>query len=181
MNVSAEQVKTIEDFEAFIAQPENAGRLFEFINGEIIEVSPGRTYNSGFPHIISFEVRLFCRDNNVRCYISGEAGAYRVGSNIVVPDFAFKRTPMSRDYPDPVPPLWAVEVISPTDKPRDIADKRKIYIAAGILLWELYEQSESVHVHEPGKPMKLFGINDVLDGGNVLPGFTLAVKVLFDE
>jgi Uma2 family endonuclease len=181
MNVSAEEVKTLEDFENFIAQPENAGRLFELINGEMIEVSPGRTRISEYRDIVSFAVRLFCREQQIPCHTSGEAGAYRIGSNIVVPDFAFKRAPMSRDYPDPVPPLWAVEVISPTDKPRDIADKRKIYIAAGILLWELYDQSESVHVHEPGKSMKLFGINDVLDGGNVLPGFTLAVKVLFDE
>jgi Uma2 family endonuclease len=181
MNVPAEQVKTIEDFEAFIAQPENADRLFEFIDGEIIEVSPGRTYHSGFPHIISFEVRLFCRDHQLPCYIGGTDGTYRIGNNTVAPDFSYKQTPLSRDYPDPVAPLWAVEVISPTDKPGEIAKKRRVYVNAGILLWELYEQSESIHVYAPGKPMSLFGINDVLDGGNVLPGFTLAVKALFDE
>jgi Uma2 family endonuclease len=88
---------------------------------------------------------------------------------------------LSREYPDPVQPLWAAEVISPTDKPRNIAAKRRIYISAGILLWEIYEQSESVHVYERGKKMNPFGIDDVLDGGNVLPGFSLPVKKLFEE
>ncbi len=172
---------TMNEFLEYVDLPENSDRLFELINGEIIEVSPGRTYNSGLPHLLSFEVRTFCVANNRPCYISGSDGAYRIGNNTVAPDFGYKPTPLSKDYPDPAPPLWAVEVISPTDKLYEIRNKRAIYLKAGILLWELYEPSESIDVYDPNKPFREMGIDDILDGGDVLPGFQLAVKKLFGK
>lgn len=170
---------TMEEFLEFALAPENADREFELIHGEISEVMPGRTSNSEYPHIISFAVRLFCRENNIPCHTSGEAGAYRIGGNVLVPDFAYKRTPMSKDYPDPEPPLWVVEVISPTDEKPDIKKKRKIYRDAGILLWELYPDSQSIDVYAPGQKKRTFSIDDTLDGGDVLPGFKLPVRQLF--
>lgn len=170
---------TLDEFLAFALRPENADREFEFIDGEIIEVMPSRTYNSGFSIRLATRVELFCEQNNLPCYISGEAGAYRILDNTLVPDFAYKRTPLSKDYPDPEPPLWVVEVLSPTDEPGNIEKKRKIYRQAGILLWELDPDKQTVDVYAPGKKKRTFGIDDTLDGGDVLPGFTLAVRALF--
>jgi len=172
---------TIDDFERFIARPENADRLFELINGEIIEVSPGRTSNSSLEHTLAFAVRLFCKQHELIGYTSGGDGAYSVQGNIVAPDFAYKRTPMSDLYPDPDPPLWAVEIISPTDKAKAIREKRNIYVEAAILYWEMYPESRSIDVYPPGQPMKTMKIDDVLDGGDVLPGFKLAVKDIFED
>ena len=93
------QITTIEEFVQFALQPENAEREFEFINGEIIEKMPGRTENSedsGFDRVF---VRLFCRDHGIACHTSGEAGAFQIDAFVVVPDFAYKHTPMSNDYP----------------------------------------------------------------------------------
>lgn len=172
---------TFDEFKQFVNQPENSDSLFEFINGEIMEVSPGRTSNSEKGHIVATAVRIFCRDGHIPCYTSGGDGAYRIGEDVVAPDFAYKRTLMSDDYPDPVAPLWAVEIISPTDKATDIRDKREIYLRAGILLWEMYPQSKSIDVYAPGQPVQTRRINDMLDGGDVLPGFTLPVHDLFGE
>jgi Uma2 family endonuclease len=108
---------TLDQFEEFVARPENADKLFELINGEIVEVPPGTTRNSEIGHIIAVAVHLFCKEHNLPCHTSGGDGAYRVGEHVVAPDFAYKRTPMNDDYPDPEPPLWAVEIISPNDKP----------------------------------------------------------------
>ncbi len=36
-----------------------------------------------------------------------------------------------------------------------------------------------VDVHQAGEAVRVFTINDTLDGGAVLPGFTLAVKDIF--
>jgi Uma2 family endonuclease len=179
--MSVQEKLTFANFEQFIVQPENENRLFEFIDGEIIEVSPGQTRNSGYPHIISFAARNFCLENQIPCFISGADGAYRVGENVVVPDFAFKRTPLSNDYPDPIAQEWVVEVISPTDKANEIRKKREIYQKAGILYWEMYPEFINIDIYEPGKPMRTLGIDDVLDGGAVLPGFKLAVKKLFEQ
>jgi Uma2 family endonuclease len=171
---------TIEDFREFITLPENENRLFELIDGEINEVSPGRTKNSLFGHIIVAAVHAFCREHKLPCYTSGGDGAYNIQGHVAAPDFAYKPTPMSDEYPDPVPPLWAIEIISPTDKAKDIRAKRKIYRNAKILLWEMYPKLTSIDVYAPGKPVEEFGINDVLDVGDILPGFTLTVRDLFD-
>jgi Uma2 family endonuclease len=177
-----EQVMTVEDFVAFATLLENEDRRLEFINGEIVEVmSPGRTRNSEYRDILAVAVHFFCRENQLRCHTSGEDGAYRIGDSVVVPDFAYKPTRMSNDYPDPVPPLWVVEVISPTDKAADIRQKREVYLRAGILYWEMYPQLERIDVYPPGQPARTLGIDDVLDGGDVLPGFQLPVRDLLDD
>ena len=172
---------TLDEFIKFALRPENSEREFEFINGEIIEKMPGRSTNSYIAVLIDRKVYPFCEANNLPAYVSIGDGTYRVGEAVVAPDFAYKRTPMIGEYPDPEPPVWVVEIISPTDKPDDIRAKRLVYIAAGILYWELYPKSQSVDVYAPGQPMLTVGIDDVLDGGDVLPGFKLPVKDLFPE
>jgi Uma2 family endonuclease len=174
------KTSTYTEFEAFIQLPENEDRLFEFINGEVIEKVPGRTRNSEYGHIIATAVRIFCLANNIPCRTSGGDGAYDINRNVVAPDFAYKRTPTSDNYPDPEPPLWAVEIISPTDKAKDIRAKRRIYQAAGILLWEMYPEDKTIDVYLPGQSDRVeYGINDVLNAGDVLPGFELLVKEIF--
>ncbi len=181
MTLSQERVWTIEDFQAFVARPENNDRLFELINGEIIEKMPGRTRNSELSLIVASLVRPFCRAHNLPCHISGEAGAYAVEGAVVAPDFAFKRTPTSSEYPDPVPPEWAIEVISPTDKAPDIRKKRQIYLRAGILYWEMYPESESIDVYIPGQAMQTVEIGDSIDMGELIPGLTINAKEVFAE
>jgi Uma2 family endonuclease len=172
---------TGDEFDMFITRPENSDRLFEHINGEIIEKVPGRTRYSWYGHIITVSVHVFCRENGLPNYTSGGDGAYRILGNTLAPDFAYKRTPLSDDYPDPEPPLWVVEIISPTDRAPDIREKRQIYRQAGILLWEIYPKSESVDVYAPGKELQTFGINHVLDVGDILPGFKLSVQEIFQS
>lgn len=175
------QLYTIEDFVEFALQPQNADREFELINGEIVEKMPGRTSNSYLRDLIAVPVHIFCREQKIPCYTSGESGAFRIGDQAVVPDFAYKRTPMSTDYPDPVAPEWVVEVISPTDKASDIRNKRQNYLQAGILLWEVYPDTLTIDVYAPGKPVRTLGMNDTLDGGDVLPDFRLVVREIFTE
>jgi Uma2 family endonuclease len=172
---------TFQEFEAFIQQPENADKLFELIHGEIGEVSPGRTYYSGIGIIVATAVRSYCREHELPCYISGEAGAYYIDGHVVVPVFAYKQTPLSEEYPDPAPPLWVVEVISPTDKANDVRNKRQIYLDAGILYWETYPKSQRVDVYAPNLAMQTVGVDGILTGGNVLPGFSLSVRELLSE
>ena len=181
MALSQQRVWTIEEFQEFVARPENTDRLFELINGEIVEKMPGRTSNSELSYNLAFEVKSFCKARNLLCHISGEAGAYAVHGHVVAPDFAFKTTSMSDDYPDPEPPLWAVEIISPTDKAIDIRTKRDIYIEAGILYWEMYPDLKRVDVYAPGQPVRTMGMDGTLDGGDVLPGFELPLKDIFSE
>jgi Uma2 family endonuclease len=172
---------TREEFDRIVNLPENADRLFELINGEIVEVMPGRTSNSQIHDIIVAAVRPFCKAHGIPCYTSSADGAYAVLSNVVAPDFAYKRTPMSDEYPDPVAPLWAVEIISPTDKVGDIRKKREIYRAAQILLWEVYPEEQSIDVYPPDQSMHTYRVEDTIDLNDVIPGLTLSVRDLFES
>ena len=173
------QPMTVEEFVTLALSDESADRTLEFINGEIVGVSPGRTRYSEVGQLLTAEVYIFCRKHNIICHTSGSEGTYNINGNVVAPDFAYKQTPMSEEYPDPEPPLWVVEIISPTDKAADIREKREIYRRAGILLWEIYLRTKSVDVYAPGQALKTYSMGEILNGGEVLPGFELTVVDLF--
>ncbi len=172
---------TVEAFLEFALQPENNERTFELMSGEILEKMPGTTRNSAIAVNIGFNTRQHCREKSIVCYISTGDGAYRVGQDVVAPDMAYKQSPMSDMYPDPIAPLWVVEVISPTDKAADIRKKRQIYIDAGILLWEVYPDLLSVDVYSPERPPATFTIGERITVGDLIPDFQLAVTDIFDN
>src|SRR5258705_3962195 len=115
---------TLEEFIIFANLPENEDRRLEFINGKVVEMSPGRRTYSRVAIVLAAVVYNFCHEHNLAYNASGSEGAYRIEGNTVAPDFAYKNTELINEYPDPVPPLWAVEVISPTDKAEAIREKR---------------------------------------------------------
>lgn len=174
------QLYTIEAFQQFVEQPENADRLFELINGEIVEKMPGRASNSAIHTWIAFFVRLFCREHQLPCFIATADGTFNVLGHPYAPDFAYTTIPFTGEFPEPVAPLWVVEVVSPTDKATESRDKRQIYLQAGILYWELYPEDQSVDVYAPGQQMRTYHAGDVIDVGNLFPGFTLALSDLFE-
>jgi hypothetical protein len=45
----------------------------------------------------------------------------------------------------------------------------------------MYPQLEKIDVYTPDKPVRTVGIDGTLDGGDVLPGFTLAAKDIFSS
>jgi Uma2 family endonuclease len=173
------QLHTIEDFVAFTEQPENADRLFELINGEIVEKMPGRASNSAIETWFIFFVRLFCREHHFPCFMTTGDGTYNVLGHAVAPDFAYGITPFTGAFPEPFAPLWAVEIISPNDRPDDIRDKRLLYLQADILYFELYPKSQSIDVYAPGQPMRTYDAGNIIDLSDLIPGFTLAVKDIF--
>lgn len=179
--VAAKAIKpvSLEEFIEFALRPENSNREFELIYGEIIEALYTTTYRSQIALLVGRAVQSYCNDHHLNCHISGAMGAYNVQGHVLLPKFAYKRTRMSDHYPDPEPPLWVADIISLNDKADDIRAKRDIYMKAGILRWEIYVPIQQVDVYAPDQPARTLGINDTLDGGDVLPGFELPVKDLF--
>jgi hypothetical protein len=74
--------------------------------------------------------------------------------------------------------LWAAEVISPNDKVAEITGKRRKYIEAGILYWEMYPDERLIDVYAPGKPMMTYGITDNIEV-DMISGLTISVSKLF--
>ena len=107
-------------------------------------------------------------------------------STVRIPDVSFvARTQMPGDglpsgYFRGGPDL-AVEVISPSDKASDLAVKTADYLAAGTQqVWVVEPNTRTVTVYRPGGAARVYGADDTLDGGDLLPGLALPVGDLFE-
>ncbi len=173
----------VDEFDHFVQLPENADRLFEFVGGEIVEV-PSNPYASKISQIISGEIYLYLKSNNLG-HLTGEAGGYMVSGERYAPDVAFisriKQPRLVSEGYNPNPPDLAVEVDIPStySTQRNLFTKTVNYLAAGTVVWIVLPERKEVEVFVPGQPKRTLVINDVLDGGDVLPGFQLAVKDIF--
>ncbi len=168
-------IKTVDEFIAYASLPENADRNLEFINGKVVEKLGSTTQNAQVPLLLSAVVVTHCDTNNIPCFVTGADGEYCIGDWCFIPDFAYKQTPVSTTFPDHVPPIWAVEVISANENP---AAKRRKYTQAGILLWEVYPDERVIDVYAPGQSLATYGVGSGIPVG-VISGLIVKVSKLF--
>jgi Uma2 family endonuclease len=80
-----------------------------------------------------------------------------------------------------VAPDLVVEVVSPTDRWSEVEEKVKEYLDIGVrLVWVLNPKTRSIHVYRPSSEVRRLVETDTLDGEDVLPGFSVPVKELFE-
>ncbi len=173
------------EFWEFVNRPENQNRLFERRYGEIIEATPSNTYSSGIGIAVASPLYLYVKAHDLG-FVSGEAGGFDITEDITyIPDVAFvskaRQVEPPRKTLNPIAPDLAVEVISPTNSASEIQRKVLDYLAAGTLLvWIVYPETRTVVVHTSAGARTLTEA-DTLDGGDVLPGFTLPVRDIFPQ
>lgn len=170
---------TVEDFDQFVDLPENADKRFEFIGGEAVEV-PSNPYSSHIASIIHGELYIFLKGKNLG-YLTGEGGGYRVYGDRYAPDVAFLRTgkTLSKHGYNPDPPDLAVEVLSPVSTGSEMRLKVVNYMNNGATVWLVDYESKLIEVYTRGQKPVVLTETDTLDGGTVLPGFSLPVKDIF--
>lgn len=80
-----------------------------------------------------------------------------------------------RNHPLALVPDLVIEVVSPTDKVVELDEKIDVYLLDGVrLIWVVDPQRRKATVYAPDREQPLhLSINGVLDGGDVLPGFTV--------
>jgi Uma2 family endonuclease len=183
MRMLAEKTQlTQADYHAFIDRPENADRIFELIDGEIVEKMPSIT-----PSKLAVRIgRLVGNylDGISIGYVTGEAGGYKLSEKDTFnPDVGYiskARLPEEPEREVNGAPDLAVEVMSPTDRKRKMRNKAEIYLLYGTkIVWLVFPDTQQVEVYTPDADVIEWGIDDTLEGGGVLPGFTLAVCSIF--
>lgn len=170
------------EFEAFIAEPENADRRFELILGEIVEKMPTQLHAYIIGLLAHFMIG-FLRQNPIG-YALIEA-RYRLpgdDDNDVIPDLSFvskERGPLIRSGPAPYMPDLAVEAQSEGQSGRFMLDKALLYLANGTrMVWIIYPSTQIIEVLT-ATDRQLLKLEDTLTGGEVLPGFSVAVRDIF--
>jgi Uma2 family endonuclease len=163
------------------------GRPPELIDGVLVEKTVGYT-ESAIAAALILHFGNFVRRNKLGI-VTGEAGTLRLlAGQVRIPDVCF----ISRDrfpggkLPDaPIPnlvPDLAVEILSAGNTSGEMARKLRDYFAAGMrLVWYIDPPSRTATVFTAADEAQTLGENDVLDGGEVLPGFQLRLGDLFAE
>jgi Uma2 family endonuclease len=177
------QRMTLEEFEHFIAIPENTGRSFEYIGGEAIQVV-SNNYSSLVGAQIVIELGSYVKRHALG-YVTSADGGYVVMGERYIPDVAFiskarQPRPSHEPYNSNAPDL-AVEVLSPTDDPAFVRIKIVNYLRAGTVVWVVDPIRRRVEIYTPDQAPRAVGVDDVLDGGDVLPDFTLTVSEIFPD
>lgn len=170
-------------------QPEYADKHVELVEGEIVTMSrPGIEHGYVSGKVFRY-VDVFVEEHALG-FVTVESG-YILFTDPVTgrdtvrgPDVAFfrrERAPEGLPEPyAPFPPDLAVEVVSPNDNIYALDEKVAGYLRAGVaLVWVLYPRKRAL-VHTPHGET-LIGPNGVLDGGDVLPGFTLPLALVFPK
>jgi Uma2 family endonuclease len=175
---------TVQDV---IAVAEREGKLCELVDGVLLEKVMGWSESNLAGFLLSL-LNAFVIPRNLGL-VTGADGTVELAADLVrIPDVAFTnwdRLPGRRRPTAPVPrlaPNLAVEVLSRSNTPGEMAAKRRDYFAAGVeLVWELDPEVRAVTVYSSPTRATTLGPADTLDGGTVLPGFTLRVSELFAE
>jgi len=77
-------------------------------------------------------------------------------------------------------PDLAVEVISPDDSRREVADKVNMWLAHGTsVVWVADPVDRTVAIHRVGQPRQILGLNDAIGDEPLLPGFELSIARIF--
>ena len=81
----------------------------------------------------------------------------------------------------PVAPDLVVEIASPNNTVHEVYDKARMWLSHGVtLVWAVYPDTRTIDVHSLGAPAYTLTEDDALNGGEVLPGFTLPPRDVFD-
>lgn len=80
----------------------------------------------------------------------------------------------------PVAPDLVVEILSPSETASELDAKLRDYHAAGTrLVWVVDSVERAVTIRSASAPERWLSEADMLDGGDVLPGFAIPVSRLF--
>ncbi|MBC7809781.1 MAG: Uma2 family endonuclease [Burkholderiales bacterium] len=182
---------TIEDF---IRRYDSVGP-FELIEGEIIPVSPTVLGHNVCTRTVLLVVHDHAVKHNLGEAFSEAPFVLEYTSNWVtgsrVPDVMFvsaarmtaykQQTPDWASKPLILVPDLVVEVVSPGDKYSEVEEKVARYLDDGVkLIWVVNPQTQTVNVYTLGNSQfTRLTAADMLDGGDVLPEFKLAIKDIF--
>lgn len=131
-------------------------------------------------------LRLHVEANKLGEVFAAETG-FLLGRNpdtIRAPDVAFVRRTRLTNLPEqgffPGAPDLAVEVLSPDDSASEVLEKVQNWLEAGtVQVWVVNPKNKTINMYEREGRVCVYHEADEVDGGELLPGFTLKVAGVF--
>lgn len=162
-------------------------RLCELEDGILVE-KPMGWYESILAAVILGRLYVYLKTHDLG-HVLGANGSLKIlPDNVKIPDVCFiswERFPRKKLPRRPIPDLvpdFVVEVLSETNTPKEMDDKLKKYLRAGVrLVWYVDPQTRSAKMYSSRTSVTEIDENGVLAGGEVLPGFQVPLRELFEE
>jgi len=178
--------KTLLTAETFCREYAGKPGKYELVRGEAVEMTPPGGADGSTAAAITVALGSYLK-SNPRGKLLVESGyvLQRRPDTVRGPDVSLvltERIPpggIPQGYLPVVPDL-VVEVVSPWDTAAEVAGKVHDYQKAGVpCIWVFYPQDRRAQVYPRDGPARWYAEDDVLDGGDLLPGFAVPVRDFF--
>jgi Uma2 family endonuclease len=167
------------------------GYMYEVVEGVLVRMAGSGEEATRIGGLLLIALGSFVYTHRLGV-VTGADGVYKFpgAETGLLPDVGFyarERHPDHRPSPRPVPfaPDLAVEVVSPDQTADEMAAKARTYLTGGTLLvWVVWPQAHHIDVWRPetrDRPTATLNIGDMLDGDDVVPGFTYPVARVFAD
>lgn len=175
---------TVDDLEQF---PDD-GKFRELVNGEIVEWDMPSWKHAVLEAELTSIIRNFVRERRLGTVGSGEGMVRILGSKHDArgSDIEFcrrgRRSREEADLPAALtPPDLVVEIISPSERDDRVQAKVNDWLRAGVqLLWYVDPETGDTTVYQ-GDETSVVPADEMLDGGDVLPGFQIRLGSVLQE
>ncbi len=161
------------------------GKRYELIRGVLVEKMPTADTHRIAVGRITTTIGNWADANDYGSVGAGEPGYLldRYPDTVRAADVVWiapGRIPEgTQGYPELAPDL-AVEVKSPSNSNPEMAAKAAMWLSYGSQeAWVANPETTTVTRYRLGEPPVVLGEDDILDGGDLLPGFTIPVWRLF--
>ena len=171
--------------EELLAMPDD-GYRYELVKGELVKMSPASHEHGREGNRVNVSMSVHVYANGLGETYLAETGFVleRSPDTVLAPDVSFvrkEREEAARHVPGyfPGPPDLAVEVISPNDRLTEVAAKVADWLAYGTrMVVVVNPRNRTVQVHTADGVVELTEA-DTLEGGDVVPGWSMAVADIF--
>ncbi|WP_295882944.1 Uma2 family endonuclease [uncultured Thiohalocapsa sp.] len=159
----------------------------EIVRGRFIEMPPTGHPLASVEGNIARELGSFVKRQALGKVMPGEVGIITQhdpdtvrGADVVY----ISNERLARAQPDgylDVAPELTIEVVSPNDRRTEIDEKVSEYLACGVeAVWIIDPRNRRVTCWRAPGEARTYGQDDVLEEPGILPGFSLAVRELFE-
>ena len=170
-----------------LLQMKDDGFRYELSRGELIKMSPAGHHHGRIALNFTTPLDQFVRANQLGAvYATGTGFKLAENPDVVrAPDAAFIRRERVEEVGQtggfwPGAPDLAAEVVSPGDTYAEVQDKIADWLDAGTrLVVVVNPRTQTVDLYRSRSDIRILTIDDVLDGGEVVPNWTLPVRDIF--
>ena len=168
-----------------LADMPDDGKIYELHNGVLVEVAGSKLQQSRLAAWLIHLLFSFIEQHQLGGAVTGADGTAALNKyNTRIPDAAYisterLKTQDMNGFIQGAPDL-AIEVVSPSNSGPEMQQRAGEYLGAEArLVWIVNPATRTVDVYRFDGTRTVLSGNDVLDGGDVLPGLALSLPEVF--